>query len=113
MHSLEPNFCYCRRDGQQQIPQAPSQAPDGAVSDGVTSSGSSSSSEHDTDYDSCKDSAVNSSVVTVNCDKVTWQRQSSSTASTQAYAYRWAAWSICSIVQMRGRAMLELTTSVL
>ncbi len=50
---------------------------------------SSSCTDDDSDYCSTGDAAaVTSSAVNVNCDKVTWQRQSSSTASTYAYAYR-------------------------
>ncbi len=56
-----------------------------------SSSDSLSSSCTDDDSDYCSTdaaAAVTSSAVTVNCDKVTWQRQSSSTASTYTYAYR-------------------------
>ena len=62
-------------------------AADTLCSQHPTSSSSCSSSDG-SDDDSLEDSAVHSSAVTVGCDKVTWQRQSSSTASTHVYAYR-------------------------
>ena len=85
--------CACR-SAQQGTPEhkaeASSQRPqdDSFLSQHLTSSSSSSSSSHDSDHDSYEDSAVDSSTVTVHCDRVTWQRQTSSTASTHAYAYR-------------------------
>lgn len=85
------NICCCRdeyHNSAERGADANSQHVDGAASN-AESSTTSSSSEDDSDYDSCEDSAVNSSAVTVNCERVTWQRQSSSTASTNAYAYRY------------------------
>lgn len=61
---------------------------DDSVSSNSEDSLSSSCSGDDSDHVSDADTAVNSSAVTVVCEKVTWQRQSSSTASTYAYAYR-------------------------
>lgn len=69
----------------------PSQQPGQHDDSGGSSSEdtlSSSCSSDDSEHSSNEDAAVTSSAVTVICEKVTWQRQSSSTASTYAYAYR-------------------------
>lgn len=91
LHQANGFVCSCR-NAQQDMPEHKAEASlqhpqnDRVMSQSLTPS--SSSSSHDSDDGSDEGSAVHSSAVTVHCDRVTWQRQSSSTTSTHAYAYR-------------------------
>ena len=97
--AVSSTIMHCR-DGARQQHAGHSAAPmqggsagsleRSSMNDSSPSSSCISSTTNEGDSDSNDDTAVNSSAVSEACRRVTLQQQSSSTASTHAYAYRLA-----------------------